>query len=476
MPLSRSIHSKVSSLRAVAANDGAGTELLAALNRTALVTVTDADGRITDANELFCRISGYAREDLLGRIHNHPVPAGQQWRGELRGRRKDGSDYWTDTTIVPQLDADGHVTAYTWICLDITARKLAEKRIAALMERHSRVMQASRVCLWDWDLVTDRIELNGPWASTLGCDSAEDLHEFRRALEQLGSGGPELAEHEIRVQHRDGRWLWMQFRGIVTERDSNGQALHASGHIIDITASKETAVRVAHSEAVLATIIDVLPQRVFWKDRDGRFLGVNRGLKEDAGMDDVVGKTDQDMPWRGAQADFFREHDLKVMESREPVLNLVEPMTRADGSAAWLTTCKVPLIDGDGKVWGVLGTYQDITSIKRTEAELIAAKEAAEAANRAKSEFLAMMSHEIRTPMNGVMGFTDLLLDTRLDDEQRSFAATIRDSATALLGVIDDVLDFSKLEAGRFTMQLMPFDAQQAATQAIALLAPCRCR
>ena len=223
---------------------------------------------------------------------------------------------------------------------------------------------------------------------------------------------------------------------------------------------------------MLATIIDVLPQRVFWKDLDGRFLGVNRGLKDDAGTDDIVGKTDHDMPWRGAQAEFFREHDRKVIESRESVMNLVEPLTRGDGSVAWLTTCKVPLIDANGDVWGVLGTYQDITAIKRAEADLIAAKDAAEAANRAKSEFLAMMSHEIRTPMNGVIGFTDLLLDTSLDTEQRECAETIRDSGHALLTIINDILDFSKMQAGRLAMEIAPFDGQHAAAEAMALLRP----
>jgi two-component system sensor histidine kinase/response regulator len=471
------------------------------LNSCSIVSSTDGSGRITHVNELFCRISGYSREELLGRNHNvinsgaHPrkffmdmyrnIATGQPWRGEICNRAKNGEDFWLDMTIIPGTDGSGRVVRYTSVCIDITERKKTEAMLVRLRERHALAIDGSGVCLWDWDLVRDSVEFDGNWGAMLGYSSEEvahtprdvwnrDMHpdDLANTLQQIERhcrGETAYFESEARMRHSDGHWVSLLFRGSVNKRDPNGLALRISGTAIEISQLKQAVRQAEQSEALLKTVIDLLPQRVFWKDCDGRFLGANRNFKADVGMESIVGKTDQEVPWAGAQPDDAQ--DRHIMEHRQPVLNHAQQLAHGE-QIEWRTTSKVPLIDARGEVWGVLGTYQDITPFKIAEAELIKARNAAEDASKAKSEFLATMSHEIRTPMNGVIGFTDLLLQTPMNPEQQSMASTIRDSGRALMTIIDDILDFSRIEAGRVSVELAKVDAKKIAHDVLALLRP----
>jgi len=134
-------------------------------------------------------------------------------------------------------------------------------------------------------------------------------------------------------------------------------------------------------------------------------------------------------------------------------------MIDAGGRTVWIRNL-VRVIVEDGRAVALRGLMIDITDRKAAEQELEAARQAADAANRAKSQFLANMSHEIRTPMNGVMGMASLLLETDLSADQRDYAATIQSSGDALLKIIDDVLDFSRIEAGKVSLHTAPFDLE----------------
>jgi PAS domain S-box-containing protein len=146
-------------------------------------------------------------------------------------------------------------------------------------------------------------------------------------------------------------------------------------------------------------------------------------------------------------------------------------IVRPDGVIRWIRSRTFPVRNEAGKVYRIAGLAEDITERKQMEQALLEAKEAAEAATRAKSAFLANMSHEIRTPLNAIIGMTSLLLDTPLAPDQQEFAETVRISGDTLLTIINDILDFSKIEAGKLELDEQSFDLRQSIEQALDLVA-----
>jgi PAS domain S-box-containing protein len=241
--------------------------------------------------------------------------------------------------------------------------------------------------------------------------------------------------------------------------------------------SRETPV--VRERNLLRTVIDNLPDFIYVKDRESRFVVANRAVVRLMGLsaaEELLGKSDFDFQSKQMAEGYYADEQA-VMDSGEALLNRQETVVnRREGAVDVgyrtidLLTTKVPFRDAEGRIVGIIGIGHDVTARVKAEAEVSKAREAAEAANRAKSEFLANMSHEIRTPMNGVIGMTDLLLDTELDPLQRDYAETIRDSAASLLTVINDILDFSKVEAGKLELEQLDVDLRDTFEDVARLL------
>ncbi len=177
---------------------------------------------------------------------------------------------------------------------------------------------------------------------------------------------------------------------------------------------------------LLHAMMEHLPDHIYFKDADSRFIMVSRALAKHFGFDSpemAIGMTDRDF-FSPEHADAALEDEQMLMRTGEPVVGKEEEETWIDRPSTWVSTTKMPLRDEHGKVIGTFGISSDITARKHAEVAMREATQAAEDANRAKSDFLANMSHEIRTPMNGIIGMTELLLNTELSEEQRRIRKT----------------------------------------------------
>ncbi|MBV8142701.1 MAG: response regulator [Verrucomicrobia bacterium] len=301
---------------------------------------------------------------------------------------------------------------------------------------------------------SDRARLSQEIAVALQEESAEFCSEFR--VVTLSSAAT-------------ARFLEMRFK---VRRVAEG-VLRVTGLCLDVTERHRVTVELASERDLFSTLMNNLPDNIYFKDRDSRFVAVNPAVLARVGFKDqsgIIGKTDRDI-FQGDHALKALADEQRIIATGQPMIGIEEKEIWADGKESWALTTKFPWRNATGEVIGTFGLSRDITALKKYEEKLKAANEAAERAGRAKSEFLANMSHEIRTPMNGVLGMTDLLLDSGLNSERREYAESIRTSAEALLKIINDILDFSKLEAGKLSFEVLDFDLIETVENALGMLA-----
>ena len=227
----------------------------------------------------------------------------------------------------------------------------------------------------------------------------------------------------------------------------------------DVTSQVEANDAVEGKRAELQAILDHSPAVIFMKDPDGRMILSNKRLEEivGKGADEIRMKTDLEI-WPEDIANKFAEGDRGILANGKPIFEEVN-LTSKDGERTYLTS-RFPIFDKRGRIRAICGIATDISGVARIEKEkaLLEVRErSALEASRLKSEFLANMSHEIRTPINGIIGMTELLADTSMDKDQAHFVESISTSSKSLLAIVNDILDLSKVEAGKIELVNEPF-------------------
>jgi PAS domain S-box-containing protein len=229
--------------------------------------------------------------------------------------------------------------------------------------------------------------------------------------------------------------LW----SIVTIKDADSSGFFIIGH--DITIKKHFDRQQQSAQNQLERISSCVPGNFYWKSMDGKYLGCNQTLLRTLGLnsiEELVGKTDRDL-WP-EQEQTLKENDNYVITNRETIF-IEETVSVPGKNDMYFTVIKMPLLNDEGAVIGILGNSLDITELKNTEAALKVAKEAAETANNAKTEFIANMSHDIRTPLTGVVGMSKLLEDNVIDPKLKQYARWLGESGDQLLKMLNGILD-----------------------------------
>ncbi|MEN8168024.1 MAG: PAS domain-containing protein, partial [Pseudomonadota bacterium] len=419
-------------------------------------------------------------ERLMTLSHSHA----SSFEQEYRLRHKDGDYRWFyDLTNIIRDDAD-LITFYHGYIQDITERKQTLESLAKSEVKYRSVINNTQEGFWYIDTDNMTVEANDALCSLLGYRREEILgrtpldfvdDENRKLLqEQLNSlSATDHRVYDIAFKHKDGFNIPVHVSA-TTLWNQRHEAVGAFAFVSDLRLQKAVENTLRRSESSLAEAqriakigsweLDLRKNELIWSDEIYRMFEIDKA-QFGASYEAFLGVIHPDDRER------VNRTYAKSLEARTPY-EITHRLRMPDGRIKYVHEICETQYDDTGKSVYSYGTVQDVTERHQAELELIQAKEQAEAATRAKSDFLATMSHEIRTPMNGVIGMAELLSETDLDGEQRDRVEVIHNSGQLLLSIINDILDFSKLDAGLVELESVPLDLEDTCYQAMQLVAP----
>ena len=361
------------------------------------IFIADELGNFLEVNPAACKISGYTEAELVGTnlldlVPNEDKRKAQQNFSNLKkfssvniaiGFYTKNGDRRTLKVKAVKLDEN----RYIGFTEDITEQKKLEEEIKVEKTRVEKYFELASVIFVVLDRKGNVHDINQKGCEILAYSKNDilgknwfdnfipqsNIKEVKSVYDQVLSGKINNVEfHENPIATSKGEERIISWRNN-TIKDDSGQLSFVISAGTDITEQKKAAEEIQKSQQILKTVINTIPVRVFWKDRDLQYLGCNKRFALDAGFsepEEVIGKDDYSMGWKD-QAELYRSADFQVMESGKKKLLIEEPQTTPDGKTIWLMTSKAPLLDSAGNVTGVIGAYMDVTQRKSTEAQLV---------------------------------------------------------------------------------------------------------
>ncbi|MEK6990856.1 PAS domain S-box protein [Paenibacillus sp. FSL K6-1566] len=387
----------------------------------------------------------------------------------FRYLHKDGRHIWFEVNCKFITGQDGHREIIS-IARDISERKRIEFKLKESEQRYRSLFEYNPLAVYSMNLEGEYLTANPNLQKLTGYSLDElvgmyygpivadkDLPRTQYHFNQAKEGNPQ--SYDLSIIHKDGHPIEINTVNIPIIVDE--EVVGVYGITRDITERNRSMEEIKKLSRELTLLLNTVSEGIIGLDINGKVAFINPAgasmLGEDAG--DVIGRScDQIIREIRHDGSFYRGRnsplEMALLQGK-PLLRTEIVLWRRDGTS-FLANYQVNPIWDRGERKGAVMVFRDITD----EKEIIRAKESAERADQAKTEFLTMMSHELRTPMNGIMGMIDLLKTTDLDEEQANYTDILKESGESLLHILNDILDFSRIETGKMSIGEEPIDVR----------------